>query len=46
MQDPTERWRMLCEQASTEQDSQKLIELVTEINDLLEQKRVRPDDKT
>ena len=46
MHDTTERWKILCKQASTEKDSQKLIELITEINDLLEQKRARPDDKT
>jgi hypothetical protein len=34
-----ERWMQLCEKASTEQDPDKLIELIREINDLLEQKR-------
>ena len=37
----TERWKQLCEQAATEQDSQKLIELVQEINDLLEKRQSR-----
>ena len=34
-----ERWRQLCEQASTEQDSEKLAELIKEINDLLEARK-------
>jgi hypothetical protein len=33
-----ERWKQLCEQASTEQDPQKLRDLIKEINDLLDQK--------
>jgi hypothetical protein len=36
-----ERWRVLCEQAVHEQDPHRLIELVTEINSLLEQKEER-----
>jgi hypothetical protein len=36
-----ERWRMLCEQAATEQDPVRLMELVREINRLLEQKEER-----
>jgi hypothetical protein len=36
-----ERWRLLCEQASVEQDPNKLQELITEINDLLEAKEAR-----
>jgi hypothetical protein len=36
-----ERWHELCEQASTEQDPNKLRELGTEINRLLEEKRTR-----
>jgi hypothetical protein len=36
-----ERWRELCEQASTEQDPDKLRELVREINRLLEEKEAR-----
>ena len=39
MQDETkELWKLRCEQASKEQDPEKLIELVKEINDLLEDK--------
>jgi hypothetical protein len=41
-----ERWRELCEQASIEQDPDKLSELVREINQLLEEKRTRLVDKT
>ena len=33
-----ERWRELCQQAVVEQDSQKLLELIREINQLLEAK--------
>jgi hypothetical protein len=31
-----ERWRLLCEQAVVEEDSNRLLELVEEINDLLD----------
>lgn len=41
-----ERWRMLCEQAASEQDSQKLMELVKEINRLLEEKDRRLKDQS
>ncbi len=33
-----ERWRVLCEQAANEHDPEKLLALVQEINQLLEQK--------
>ncbi|MGA9355830.1 MAG: hypothetical protein WBV46_19240 [Terriglobales bacterium] len=36
-----ERWMQLCAQAAVEQDPQKLIELVQEINALLEEKERR-----
>lgn len=36
-----ERWRELCEQASVEQDPEKLLNLVREINRLLEEKQAR-----
>lgn len=36
-----ERWMQLCAQAAVEQDPQKLIELVQEINALLEEKEHR-----
>ena len=36
-----ERWKVLCEQAATEQDPIKLHRLVKEINDLLEAKEAR-----
>jgi len=36
-----ERWWILCEQAANEKDSQRLMELVKEINDLLEKKQNR-----
>ena len=33
-----ERWKQLCQQASTEQDPEKLRALIKEINDLLNEK--------
>jgi len=36
-----ERWMRLCEQAQTEQDSQKFIKLIDEIFRLLDEKRLR-----
>jgi hypothetical protein len=36
-----ERWRILCEQAANEQDSERLMELVKEINELLGKKQDR-----
>jgi hypothetical protein len=36
-----ERWMQLCAQATVEQDPQKLMELVQEINALLEEKERR-----
>lgn len=38
MQDQTERWMKLCQQAAGEQDPDRLLALVTEINALLEAK--------
>jgi len=40
-----ERWILLCEQAATEQDSWKMVELIQEINHLLEEKRSRLNKK-
>ena len=41
-----ERWMELCEQAATETDSAKLLNLITEINRLLDEKsqRIERDD--
>jgi hypothetical protein len=36
-----ELWVQLCEQAAVEQDPKRLLELVTQINDLLDQKERR-----
>jgi hypothetical protein len=36
-----ERWRDFCSQAVTEQDPDRLMELIREINDLLEEKEQR-----
>ena len=41
MQDKTERWFHLCQQPSVEQDPDKLVALVREINDILEGKERR-----
>ena len=42
MQDPVkERWFELCERAANEQDLERLLSLVKEINDLLEEKERR-----
>jgi hypothetical protein len=41
MQEKLERWKILCEMAANEQDPKKLIELITEINQLLEAKERR-----
>ena len=41
MQDNAERWRYLCQQASIEQDPDKLLALVKEINELLQAKEAR-----
>lgn len=40
-----ERWKELCEQASKEQDPEKLHQLIKEINDLLEAKQQRLNRK-
>ena len=47
-----ERWQQLCEQAAVEQDPEKMLALITEINRLLSEKeerlrnlRLRPDGK-
>jgi hypothetical protein len=36
-----ERWRELCQKAAIEQDAQKLVQLIREINELLEAKERR-----
>jgi len=41
-----ERWKELCEQASTERDSEKLTKLIEEITRLLEEKNARLRSKT
>jgi hypothetical protein len=43
MQEKKERWMELCDQAAVEQDSQKLLALVHEINRLLAEKQERLD---
>lgn len=40
-----ERWRELCERASTEQDPQTMLDLVKEINELLAEKLTRLEEK-
>jgi hypothetical protein len=41
LQEKTERWFELCRQAAVEQDPEKLLALIREINDLLEAKEMR-----
>lgn len=36
-----ERWLLLCEQAAVEEDAERLLELVKEINRILEEKEKR-----
>jgi hypothetical protein len=38
-----EKWMELCELAANEQDANKLMALIAEINRLLEEKEQRPD---
>jgi hypothetical protein len=40
-----ERWMELCEQAANETDSAKLLKLITEINQLLDEKAHRIEQK-
>jgi hypothetical protein len=51
MQEHRERWMQLCEQAANEQDPEKLMKLIAEINRLLDAKQQRikgnpPDQST
>jgi len=41
MRENLEKWMELCEQAATEQDPEKLMELISQINRLLEAKERR-----
>ena len=41
MRENREKWLELCEQAATEQDPEKLMELISQINRLLEAKERR-----
>lgn len=41
-----ERWRRLCEQAQTEQDPEKFMALIQEIERLLSEKEARLKDKS
>jgi hypothetical protein len=41
MQENREKWMKLCEQAADEQDSEKLLALIVEINVLLEAQELR-----
>ena len=36
-----EHWMELCEQAATEQDTERLLQLISEINRMLDQKQER-----
>jgi hypothetical protein len=39
-----EEWMLMCEQAAVEQDSEKLVALITEINRMLDEKEQRLKD--
>jgi hypothetical protein len=41
MRGATERWMKLCAEAANEKDPDRFLELIKEINDLLEAKRLR-----
>jgi len=41
LRESDEQWKVLCKQASTEQDPTKLLNLVREVNRLLEEKQSR-----
>lgn len=41
-----ERWRKLCEQAAVEKDPQKLMELVSQITQMLDEKQQRLSQQT
>lgn len=45
MEKNKERWRELCERASIEQDPQKMLDLVREINEVLAEKLARLEDR-
>ena len=38
MYQPTERWKALCEQAATEQDGVRLLEIINELNRVLDER--------
>ena len=40
-----EQWRVLCEQAAIEQDPEKLMQLIEQINRMLEEKEERLRDQ-
>jgi hypothetical protein len=46
MKEHAEEWKNLCEQASTEQDPQKLLDLIKRINELLDAKKNRLSDRS
>jgi len=37
---PIERWRALCEQAASEQDGVRLLEIINELNRVLDEKTI------
>lgn len=45
MKEHAEEWKQLCEQASVEQDPNKLLDLIRKINELLAAKRKRLSGK-
>ena len=43
MDQPAERWKALCEQAATEQDGDRLLEIINELNEVLEERATGRD---
>ncbi len=41
MQEPKDRWYELCKEASVEKDPERLLKLIQEINQLLEDKEAK-----
>jgi len=45
MYQPTERWKVLCEQAAAEQDGARLLEIINELNRVLDGRATGPETK-
>lgn len=45
MYQPTERWKVLCQQAAAEQDGVRLLEIIDELNRVLDGRGNGPEKK-